>query len=165
MMSNFMSSLCAGILLVLVFSSTAYAYHFSSYRDTHGKRVFVFDPKQHAWAVYNENGRRINQGIASGGKNYCPDIRRGCKTIVGTYRVINKQGPHCRSTRFPRPHGGAPMPYCMHFHAKGYAIHGSNDVPNANASHGCIRVTPDDAKWLNHHFVNIGTTVIVLPYH
>jgi lipoprotein-anchoring transpeptidase ErfK/SrfK len=35
----------------------------------------------------------------------------------------------------------------LYFH-RGYAIHGSNSVPNHPASHGCVRVTRADAKWL-----------------
>lgn len=141
--------------------------YFPMHRDTHGKRVFIFDPNYHAWAAYNENGKRVNVGKASGGKLYCPDTGHGCKTVTGTFRVISKEGAGCISHKFPiKTHGGSPMPYCMYFHPKGYAIHGSHEVPDdANASHGCIRITPAAAKWLNKNFMTIGTTVIVLPYH
>lgn len=163
-MFHVMSSLAAAAI-ALFFASGVLAYTFPSYRDTHGKKVFIFDPKHHTWAAYNENGRRVNEGYASGGKDYCPDIKRGCRTIIGTFHVIGKKGASCKSSKFPRPRGGAPMPYCMHFHPKGYAIHGSPDVPRANASHGCIRVKPEMAKWLSQNFITVGTTVIVLPYH
>jgi hypothetical protein len=129
-----------------------------------GRNVFVFDPRSHSWSAYSD-GHLVKSGRASGGKSYCPDIGRGCKTIVGTYHVISKGGANCKSSRFPvETRGGAPMPWCMRFHAKGYAVHGSNDVPNYNASHGCVRVTPADASWLSHNFMGIGTTVIVRPY-
>lgn len=129
-----------------------------------GRNVFVFDPRHHTWSAYSD-GRLIKSGRASGGKSYCPDVGRGCRTIVGTYRVISKGGPGCKSSRFPlETRGGAPMPYCMHFHAKGYAVHGSPDVPNYNASHGCVRVPPADARWLSQNFMSIGTTVVVRPY-
>ena len=96
---------------------------------------------------------------------FCPDVRRSCKTVVGTFSVLYKGGPGCASKVYPlETNGGAPMPYCMKFHKKGYAIHGSNDVPNRNASHGCIRVTPAAAKWLSHNFIQNGTTVIVREY-
>ncbi len=55
------------------------------------------------------------------------------------------------------------MPYCMFF-SKYYAIHGSYDVPGYNASLGCIRVTPKDARWLNYNFIRVGTPVIVRHY-
>jgi lipoprotein-anchoring transpeptidase ErfK/SrfK len=50
------------------------------------------------------------------------------------------------------------------FFSKHYAIHGSPDVPNRNASHGCIRVKPRDAAWLHRHFIRMGTKVIVKSY-
>lgn len=139
--------------------------HFPMNRKATGNRVFIFDPNYDAWAIYNESGHRVDTGKASGGRLYCPDIKRGCKTIVGTFKVISKGGAGCVSHVFPVGHGGAPMPYCMLFDKKGYAIHGSYELPNYNASHGCIRITPTVAKWLNQNFIQIGTTVIVLPYH
>ena len=62
------------------------------------------------------------------------------------------------------------MPYCMYFH-KGFALHGSHDVPGRRASHGCIRMFTRDAMWLNHNFVelsnegnqHLGTKVVVKP--
>ncbi len=117
--------------------------HFPMHRNTHGRRTFVFDPNYRAFAVYNEQGKRINTGKSSGGAPFCQDIGRSCRTIVGTYTITRKGDEDCKSSRFPiETRGGAPMPYCMYFHAKGYAIHGSSDVPTShNASHGCIRVT------------------------
>ena len=140
--------------------------YFPTSRPATGGKVFIFDPQYHAWAVYDEQGHRVNTGNASGGKLYCPDIHRGCKTIVGTFHVIKIEGANCKSTRFPvKTHGGAPMPYCMYFSPKGYAIHGSYELPNdGNESHGCVRVSPTSAKWLNEHFITLGTTVIILPY-
>lgn len=151
-------------LLLSTAAALLLATSLSAYAEDYGRTTVVFDPKHHTWAAYLD-GKKIKSGRASGGKSYCPDIGRGCRTIVGTFKVISKKGPGCKSSRFPvETRGGAPMPWCMHFHAKGYAIHGSNDVPNHNASHGCIRVVLADAKWLNQNFVRIGTTVVVLPY-
>lgn len=151
-------------ILLSLLSATAIAGYFPSYRDTHGKRVFVFDPRHHAWAVYDENGKRIRQGRASGGSEYCPDLRRACKTPAGTYRIYSKKGVDCVSSKFPlKTRGGALMPYCMHFHG-GYAIHGVPKMTRGNESHGCIRVKTNDAKWLNQKFMHIGTKVVVLPY-
>ena len=60
-------------------------------------------------------------------------------------------------------YGGSPMPYCMFF-SKYYAIHGSYHVPNHNASHGCVRIKPNDARWLYNNFMRIGTKVIIKSY-
>ena len=124
---------------------------------------FVFSPRTLKWKAINDNGKVVRSGHGSGGRGYCPDIRRSCHTPTGTYNVISKGGSSCRSSRYPVGHGGAPMPYCMFF-SKYYAIHGSPDVPNRNASHGCIRVLPSEARWLNKNFVHVGTKVVVQPY-
>lgn len=145
-------------------SSKGYSY-FPMTRPATGQNVFVFDPNYHAWAAYNGAGERVNVGAASGGKAFCPDLHRACRTTVGRYRVFKKGGPDCISHRFPlETHGGAHMPYCMHF-LNGYSIHGAYDVPDYNISHGCIRVTIGAARWLSQNFIHIGTPVIILPYH
>lgn len=136
---------------------------FASSRPATGRRVFIFSPRKRMWAAYGPDGKLVRTGAASGGKGYCPDIRRRCRTPVGVYRVNSKGGPGCKSSKFPVGRGGAPMPYCMFFRG-GYAVHGSNHVPAYNASHGCIRVRPSDAQWLSHSFMKIGTKVIVTGY-
>lgn len=129
-----------------------------------GERVFMFDPKIFAWAAYDENGQRIMTGSASGGKDFCEDVGVPCRTVTGTFRVYNKRGINCRSGEYPvETFGGAKMPYCMYFN-RGYTIHAAFEVPPANSSHGCIRVLPSAAKWLNEEFMTIGTKVIVLSY-
>lgn len=117
--------------------------------------------QQLAWGAYDQNGNLVNWGPASGGKNFCPDIGRGCRTVAGTFTIYRRQGAGCKSSKFPRPNGGAPMPYCMHFHG-GYALHGSNTVPGYNASHGCVRLFTSDARWLNQSFVNVGSTQVYI---
>jgi hypothetical protein len=130
---------------------------------TVASNTFVFNPRSLTWKAINENGSVIRSGRASGGRGYCPDIRRSCRTPSGSYQIISKGNASCRSSRYPLGGGGAKMPYCMFF-SKYYAIHGSYDVPHYNASHGCIRVIPGDAYWLNRNFIRIGTKVIVQPY-
>lgn len=132
-------------------------------RKATGKRVFVFDPRNLVWGAYSTSGKLINSGRASGGKGYCSDVKRSCRTPRGTFSVHSKGSSSCRSSKYPLGRGGAPMPYCMFFH-RGYGIHGSPNVPNHNASHGCIRVKPDAARWLSKNFIRHGTTVIVKPY-
>jgi hypothetical protein len=140
-------------------------FDFPMHRPATGKKVFIFDPKASAWAAYDREGNRVKTGSASGGMDYCSDVNRGCRTVTGTYSIYSKKGPECKSSRFPiETNGGAKMPYCMHFH-KGYSIHAAYEVPNGPSSHGCIRVLPSAARWLNEDFVDIGTTVIVKPYH
>lgn len=138
--------------------------HFPEKRAATGRKTFVFDPKIHAWAAYDAQGNRIKTGRASGGADWCDDVGRSCRTVVGKFRVYSKKGEECRSSKYPiETNGGAKMPYCMHFHG-GYSIHAAYDVPNGNASHGCIRVLPSAAQWLNQNFIDVGTTVEVKPY-
>lgn len=125
--------------------------------------TFIFNPKTLTWKAIDEEGTVVRTGRGSAGRSYCPDIHRGCKTPSGVYRVLSKGGPKCHSSRYPIGRGGAPMPYCMFFN-KNYALHGSYEVPNYNASHGCVRLIPSDAAWLSNHFVKIGTTVVIKPY-
>ncbi len=137
---------------------------FPKTRVATGRKVIVFDPKLTAWAAYDANGHRVKTGRASGGKGYCADVGRSCRTPSGTYKIFSKKGADCKSSKFPiETNGGAPMPYCMHFH-KGFALHGSYNVPDYNASHGCVRVLPSAARWLNQDFADIGTTLIVRSY-
>ena len=138
-------------------------YHFAATMPPTGHKVFIFDPKATAWAVYDAQGNRVKTGRASGGQDFCQDVGHSCRTVTGVYHVYSKKGPECTSSLYPvETHGGARMPYCMHFHG-GYSIHAAYDVPDANVSHGCIRVLPSAAQWLNENFMDIGTTVVVRP--
>ncbi len=134
-----------------------------------GRKLVVVDPKVLAWGAYNRQGELVHWGPASGGKNYCRDVRRGCRTVRGTYSFYHKRGAGCRSSKYPLRRGGAPMPYCMFFY-KGYALHGSPVVPGYHASHGCVRLFNNDAKWLNTEFIDLpsykrrGTKIIINNY-
>lgn len=129
-----------------------------------GVKTFVFDPKESAWAAYDVNGQRVMTGSASGGQDICPDVKKPCRTVTGTFRVYNKRGLECKSGEYPvETEGGAKMPYCMYFF-QGYTIHAAYAVPPYNSSHGCVRVLPSAAKWLNEQFITIGTRVVVLSY-
>jgi len=129
-----------------------------------GQKEFIFDPKAFCWAAYDAKGQRVMTGSGSGGKDMCEDVGKPCRTVTGTFRVYNKHGIDCKSGEYPvETTGGAKMPYCMYFY-RGYTIHAAYDVPLANASHGCVRVLPSAAKWLNEEFINIGTRITVLSY-
>ncbi len=145
-------------------------------KNTEPKHVFVAPPEKiestniinvnlahGTWGAYDSEGNLVQSGHVSGGKSFCPDINKKCKTVTGTFKVYEKRGGNCKSKIFPVGKGGAPMPYCMFFH-EGFALHGSNAVPNYNASHGCVRMSSKDAQWLNQNFVNVGTTRVNVTY-
>jgi peptidoglycan hydrolase-like protein with peptidoglycan-binding domain len=48
--------------------------------------------------------------------------------------------------------------YDPQYFYRGWAIHGSNSVPAGPASHGCVRVTRADAKWLLNN-ISVGMSV------
>lgn len=132
--------------------------------DTEGQKTFYFDPKKSAWAAYDEQGYRLMTGSGSGGMDHCQDIDKPCRTISGTFKVYHKKGEDCHSGEYPiDTNGGAKMPYCMYFY-RGFTIHAAFEVPHYASSHGCIRVWPSAAKWLNESFMTLGTKVIVLSY-
>ena len=68
--------------------------------------------------------------------------RQGYGTPAGTYRPQSLR-PFHRSSRY----NWAPMPHSIFFY-HGFAIHGTNEVRNLGrpASHGCIRLSPGNAK-------------------
>lgn len=142
-----------------------------TYIDPPGERVIIVDPQTHLWGAYDPDGSLVRSGVATCGKGYCPDIGRSCRTKVGTFRIYSLGSSSCKSSKFPVPRGGAPMPYCMFFNG-GQALHGSYQVVSANASHGCVRLEVEDAKWLRFNFVEgpnanneyLGTKVIIKPY-
>lgn len=131
-------------------------------------KLIIVDQNKLAWGAYGRDGNLVKWGAISSGKNYCGDIKRACTTMTGEFYVFNKKDKRCKSSIFPVGRGGSVMPYCMYFY-KGYALHGSNEVPGYRASHGCVRLFTRDAKWLNTKFVElpnregtlIGTKVVV----
>jgi len=135
----------------------------------HDKQVIV-DQNKLAWAAYDPDGNLVKWGPIASGRTKCPDSNRVCLTMTGVFRIFSKENSKCKSDIFPVGKGGAPMPYCMYFH-KGFAMHGSNDIPGYRASHGCVRMFTPDAKWLNENFVQatneaknqVGTKVVVRP--
>lgn len=129
--------------------------------DPPGEKLILVSIQNLAFGAYEADGTLEHWGPISAGRNYCPDIGRGCRTGLGNFSIHEKRGAGCVSTKFPVGRGGAPMPYCMFFHG-GYALHGSYEVPGYNDSHGCIRLFVDDAKWLNQVFTDGEHTRVIV---
>lgn len=148
----------------VAYNSSDFASRLPSTINATGKKVVLVDPNVHAWGAY-ENGQLVRAGQASAGADWCPDLGRPCKTGAGTFRINSLGSANCKSTMFPIPRGGAPMPYCMFFN-RNEALHGvpEGEVGDGNYSHGCVRLHVVDAEWLRFNFANVGTTVIVKPY-
>ena len=143
---------------------------FPRYIEPTGEKTIFVSQKQLAWGAYDEQGELIWWGPISSGSGRCGAADGHCVTPSGSFRIIRKQDIDCVSTVFPRNAdgslGGALMPYCMHF-MRGFALHGSDSVPGYRASHGCVRMFIEDARWLNEEFINLpegtmkGTRVVV----
>jgi hypothetical protein len=114
-----------------------------------------------AWGAYDEQGQLLKWGPLSGGKDYCADVKSPCPTLPGDFFVYRTGTVKCKSKKFPVGKGGAKMPYCM-FYDGGYAVHGSYEVPGYHASHGCVRIFIEDARWLNEEFVRKGWTRVII---
>lgn len=138
--------------------------------DGETEKQIIVDQDKLAYAAYDEHGNLVKWGPISSGRDRCSDSNHSCRTLTGIFRAFSKENEHCKSAVFPIGKGGAKMPYCMYFH-KGFALHGSDDIPGMRASHGCVRMFVQDAKWLNEHFVDLssdrnnfmGTKVTVRP--
>lgn len=70
--------------------------------------------------------------------------RKGHTTPSGNFKPYLLKPMH-----YSRKYDNAPMPNTIFFHG-GYAIHATDAVGKLGspASHGCVRLSPRDAKWL-----------------
>ncbi|MCF6245135.1 MAG: L,D-transpeptidase family protein [Sulfurovum sp.] len=127
------------IWATLVFTSTLFGY----------KEIVVDLSEQKAYAI--EDGIIVFEGRISSGK-------KGHETPSGEYTIMQKKRHH-KSNLWPKPNGGAKMPYMMRLTNSGIAMH-LGYVPNRPASHGCIRLKNGFAQKL-YRWAYSGITVIV----
>ncbi|MCD5381322.1 MAG: L,D-transpeptidase [Candidatus Pacebacteria bacterium] len=126
------------------------------------KDLFVFSPQLLAWAHYLD-GQLISWGPAVGGKSWCGDIRKTCRTKVGIFSFTETANVRRRSSSFPvgcvdKDSDGniisrkqcARMPYFVRFTNQGQGIH-SRTMRGRNASHGCVGVFLSDVVYISNH--------------
>ena len=70
--------------------------------------------------------------------------RKGHSTPKGRHEVVRMYERY-----YSKKYDNAPMPYAIFFNG-GYAIHGTTDIKHLGkiASHGCVRLHPDNARVL-----------------
>jgi len=70
--------------------------------------------------------------------------RSGYHTPTGEFKPYRLEPIH-----YSKKYDNAPMPNSIFFHG-GYAIHATYDIKHLGrpASHGCVRLSPQNAKWL-----------------
>lgn len=117
---------CIAALAVLAAMPALAAASLTVLIDLSDQRMTVSDASHvlHDWPV------------STAGAGYC--------TPVGTYRPIRME-----RMWYSIKYDNAPMPHSIFFHG-GYAIHGTTDIAHLGqpASHGCIRLHPDNARTL-----------------
>jgi lipoprotein-anchoring transpeptidase ErfK/SrfK len=88
--------------------------------------------------------------------------RQGFTTPSGTFRVLLMKEMH-----YSRKYDNAPMPNSLFFTNNGHAIHATSAVKMLGrvASHGCVRLSPKDAKTLYELVESMGmkrVTIVVM---
>lgn len=111
--------------------------------------VIVDLSEQMAYAL--EDGDIVFQGRISSGKS-------GHETPEGDFTVLQKKRHHT-SNLWPKPKGGAKMPYMLRLTNTGIAMH-LGYVPKRAASHGCIRLKNGFAQKM-FKWIKVGTRVYV----
>lgn len=129
----------------------------------------VVDLNKLKFYAYDNNNVLVREGKAVGGRKKCIDQNKSCKTPQGVFTILKKYGYNKRSIKYPLGCKGktcARMYYFSKFHPEGIGLHGSDEINvNFNASHGCVRLHKENARWLNLNFIKVNQTkVIVLPY-
>lgn len=114
-----------------------------------GKEIHVDLSDQKAYAI--ENGEVVFDGRISSG-------RPGRETPVGTFKITQKKKKHV-SNLWPRPNGGAKMPYMMRLSGSPIALH-LGYVPDRPDSHGCVRLEHGFAQKM-YKWADIGTKVTI----
>ncbi len=127
------------IFTLLVSSPTLFAY----------KEIVVDLTEQKAYAI--EDGIIVFEGRISSGKP-------GRETPNGEFTITQKKRHH-KSNLWPKPDGGAKMPYMMRLTNSGIAMH-LGYVPNKPASHGCIRLKKGFAQKM-YSWAKVGIYVYV----
>jgi lipoprotein-anchoring transpeptidase ErfK/SrfK len=87
--------------------------------------------------------------------------RRGYSTPTGTFRPIRMN-----EIWYSSKYENSPMPWSIFFHG-GYAIHGTEDLRHLGhaASHGCVRLDPQNAKLLYDLVSDVGMKNVKIVLH
>jgi lipoprotein-anchoring transpeptidase ErfK/SrfK len=93
--------------------------------------------------------------VADGRRLYSFDVstgRKGYTTPTGKFRPIRMH-----EMWYSSKYENSPMPFSIFFHG-GYAIHGTGDIKHLGqvASHGCVRLHPDNAEKLYELVKQVG---------
>ena len=115
-------------------------------------RLLIEIDKSGQRMIVSQDGVRIHVWPVSTG------LRR-YDTPSGSYTPFRMEKDH-----FSREWDEAPMPNSIFFTKDGHAIHGSFDVKKLGrpASHGCVRLSPKDAKTLYQLVESLGMRTVTI---
>lgn len=94
------------------------------------------DLSEQRMRVYQNGLLRYNWPVST--------ARRGYRTPTGSWKPTRMH-----KMWYSRKYDNSPMPHSIFFYG-GYAVHGTNQIKSLGrpASHGCIRLHPDNARAL-----------------
>lgn len=109
--------------------------------------MFAMVSVAHAEVFITVNKSRQEMVVQTPDNVYVWDVstaRKGYRTPTGSFQPYLLKPMHYSSK-----YNNAPMPNSIFFHG-GYAIHATGDIKHLGrpASHGCIRLSPQNARWL-----------------
>lgn len=106
-------------------------------RADQGRIVIQIDKSTQRMTVFVDGEKRHVFKVSTG--------KQGHATPSGSFRVLLMKEMH-----HSRKYDNAPMPNSLFFTNNGHAIHATTSVRNLGrpASHGCVRLSPRDAKAL-----------------
>ena len=118
-------------------------------RTGRGRIKAIVDKSQQKMRVY-QGGRHLYTWAVSTG-------RKGYGTPTGTWSVKRMHREY-----YSKKYDGAPMPHSL-FYNGGFAVHGTYSVKRLGrpASHGCVRLAPNNARRLYNLVERHGGTVKV----
>ncbi len=122
-------------LAVLLLSANVQAR--PSADEERGRIMIEINKSTQRMTVYVDGQQRHVFKVSTG--------KAGHTTPSGTFRVLAMKPMH-----YSQKYDNAPMPNSLFFTNVGHAIHATNAVRNLGrpASHGCVRLSPKDAKTL-----------------
>jgi lipoprotein-anchoring transpeptidase ErfK/SrfK len=103
------------------------------------------DLSEQRMRVYQNGRLRYNWPVST--------ARRGYRTPTGSWKPTRMH-----KMWYSRKYDNSPMPHSIFFYG-GYAVHGTNQIKSLGrpASHGCIRLHPDNARALYNLVTQNGT--------
>ena len=113
-------------------------------------RYILIDLSAQRAYAYEDGSVRFSGRISSG--------KKGRETPAGEYHILEKERYHI-SNLWPRPHGGAKMPYMLRLSNDGIAMH-LGHVPHYPASHGCVRMQNGFAQKM-YRWAKVGMLVLI----